>query len=239
VRLDPLHLLVPLIIAAVAVLVLALDTSAGMSCDDAQKHFKKGQVEQAQRAVQKILDQEPDSSCASMLSTSMKEKVRDQKCADARHALVAHMLSPALKGFRELLDGNPTSDCGTKGVKAVIVRMCDRAAVLAKHEAGEAAHAAYTAILAIEPQPVIEPCPAAGLKSAPSSPGEPKTIVIQGVDGKNGTDGAPGAPGKPGTDGAPGAPGKPGKDGAPGKDGSRGPPGPPGHREVIVVDGKG
>jgi hypothetical protein len=107
----------------------------------------------------------------------------------------------------------------------VVDELCDRAATLARHSAGEAAHDAYADILAIEPLDAIEPCPAEGLVSAPAGPGEPKTIVIRGVDGRDGENGAPGRDGAPGKDGKDGTDGKDGKDG---KDG-----------RVIVLNGKG
>jgi hypothetical protein len=218
-RLEPLHVLVPLIVAAAVAVLLALDTSADASCEGANQRLANDQVRQAEKAFTAILDDEPDSRCAKNGIASVRKLLQDRQCRTADAARKAQLRSRALKDYQALLANDPTDRCAAKGVAAVVKELCARAAVLARHKAGEAAQKAYTAILGIEPLKTVEPCPAGGLVSEPSDRGEPKTIVIRGVDGKDGT------AGKNGADGAPGEDGRDGKDG---KDGN-----------VIVLNGKG
>jgi hypothetical protein len=219
VRLDPLHVLVPLVVAVAAAVFLALDTSASGPCDAAQERLDNGQVAEAGKGFTAVLADDPGSPCAKKGMQSVQKTMHDTQCDDADKARKAHMLSEALKGYQALLAKDPGDECGTEGVAAVVREFCARAKVLADHKAGEAAQKAYAAILAIEPLETVEPCPAEGLVSVPSAPGTPEIVVVRGVDG---SDGAPGKDGTAGKDGTPG------KDGAPGKDG-----------KVIVLDGKG
>ena len=149
-RLDPHHLLIPLIVAAAAIVLLALDTSADASCEVAKQRFANGQVAQAEKELRAILDEDPDSPCAKATMASVRKSLHDTQCKSANAARTGNLLSRALKGYQGLVAKDPADPCGTKGVAAVVDELCVRAAVLARHKAGEAAHDAYTAILAIE-----------------------------------------------------------------------------------------
>jgi hypothetical protein len=109
-RLDPFHVLVPLIVAAAAVFFLALDTSASLSCDGPQDRFDAGQVEQAQKELKTILKEEPDSDCAKELMASVRKSIAEDKWGEPKTIVIQGVDGKDGKDGTDGTPGNPGKD---------------------------------------------------------------------------------------------------------------------------------
>ena len=210
-RLDPAHLLLPLLVLLITGSLLALHSDAEPSCRAAEEQLQHGSLALADQKFTALLEAEPSSTCAN----EGMDAVIEQRCEEGQAAQFRFLYTRAKAAYQAILVKRPDDPCAAYHFKRLVEVMCERAGVLAKRGASEAAAKAYAAILALEPLERVEPCPAEGLKTA-SSTATPAVTVIRGIDGKDGAKGTDGVPGKPGTDGKPG---KDGTDGTNGRDG--------------------
>lgn len=235
-RLDPRHIVLPVVVALVALLVLALDTSAARSCAQAQDQLNHGFIAQATADFDVILKADPGSACAHQGVNG----IVTARCDRAEKEAMSALFSNALAIYEDVLKGHPLTGCASGGVETVITTLCRRAAVFKKAGDGDAATKAYDVILAVEPLQDVPPCPGDGLSSSsgdsgksPAQPdpavvvigggkGKDRVIVVRGANGRNGLNGKAGNNGTNGTNGRDGSNGRNGTNGSNGRNGAKG-----------------
>ena len=118
-RLDPKHIVVPVAVALVALLLLALDISAAPSCAKADSQLNHGFVRQAGAAFTAILTKHPDSKCAH----DGMDAVIASECVEGDDAARAYLLSNALKTYQAILLGSTQAILCSGWIRAVIAQM--------------------------------------------------------------------------------------------------------------------